>query len=932
MIFTKFYDLALTNQRRSSDILKMTLVNSNPRIIRFEMAVEAAAANVPAELPVKKSRLRGAAKGFLLIFSAIFLTTAYGVGLFIVQKYFVKEEKVDPSKPDPKFVPKEDHSKFRKPLEKYQGPAYFEGDPDKIASIVANLYPITSAKLLDLVKNMTPDTWKRDLLTKFYTTPEITSELNYINTYTILYADQYKLQRIQDFEHEPDHHHFSFLEHGCPLAQDFTRKPNPSDALHTMMWSLRVQQHMDKIYETDGSITTQRLGSLSMALIDCSDRWKRAILEATDEPENHYMQEVYKWLTTPLTNWLYEMATSPVSLVRDSEGRTSFYYQTPSSSRPSTSGSNVYTVLSKGSKGSFYENDKARKATLSFLKICKGDDEKFCYQGPVWYKLAMTRFLNVLDIVLGGKDFRYTWWMEHLLQVLPYSMVGPWAEDYFIANWNEFTGTQALNWAYWAVGNKNTQVYDIAIRNMHLREDPPASPIHTPIAKVGTNSMPQICRQEEISSSSKIFECPAQRFFGGKPKSPDEAPQGTGNPADSFKMGINDPAIYAMKNFKCFTYFLEDPASRFDAPIKVKYIQKEKIVKDTKEGGEVAVELEAGIDVKGLLKGYLTDFMKCFASNNVGIFTEVKEGVVDIRSRKNPYFIELFAVLIVKFFQIDSRPPVYFSEELNNLIMSVDPPSAEECIRYAHAHFKDVNLIKGGKPDPNINYTWEPSIPNIFEQSAASMKSFHRTMFGYKTAGLDFDCGASIPIIDDDIVEYNKRLLIHFEWYIKSLRQHFKYILQYHLTTSGMAFCNPAWMMAQSSPPAPDLPGLLASLVAVDQKCFDNLLVDPEGNMINHFDALKRVLTESPELYPTFLTFVTNVNSAPPSGFYQGYIKVSCDDVENMLPMSHTCFNKLDIHRCNTYKEYKAQILTSLKYSNDTNYADHVDATGFNRA
>jgi hypothetical protein len=113
-------------------------------------------------------------------------------------------------------------------------------------------------------------------------------------------------------------------------------------------------------------------------------------------------------------------------------------------------------------------------------------------------------------------------------------------------------------------------------------------------------------------------------------------------------------------------------------------------------------------------------------------------------------------------------------------------------------------------------------------------------------------------------------------------------------------------------------------------------LTDPEGNKIDHLEALKRVLSECPEIYASFLRYVTNSPSAPPSGFTTGSIKMLCSDERDskggpLLFRAGTCFSRLESPRFYTYAEFKPYLLNSLKQGLETNYADNVDATGLQR-
>ena len=857
---------------------------------------------------IKTSRMGGTIKAILILLSVFLVIVSYGVGLILLNKYFGKKTTLeDPTKPDPEFVPKVDHFTFRKEPEKYSGPEFKEGNPEEAKK---SALPFL-ARIDFMVENMASDHW-RSLPEEYFTT-EVTSELNYINIYTLLYADQIKLKYNTDI-FLPEDYHLQFLEYGCPLKEGSTRPPNISDALHTMMWSLRVQHHMDRIFR-HRSTPFNDMKRLSDSLSTCAERWKAASIASKDDSKDHYMQEVYKWLTTPLTNLMYEMATSPVGYIRlFVQSSLGYNLSLPSFTYPSSRNSHGFnSPASKAEIASSRADDVSRQEALSFLKIC-GSSGPYCYQGPVWYKQAMQRFLMLFEKV-AGKDFRYTWWMEHLLQVLPYHMVGPWAEDYFIANCTEFTGTQASNWAYWSRrnGNSNLRVYDIALRNIHIKKNdyPPRRDVVA--EKIGTSSLPQIYRMLDPSSGA-TFECPVERLTakksekraGGEEEEVGGKNIGAAQPIE----GIDDAAYYFEKFTKCFDYYLQEIEAHFDGSMKVEY-----------QG-----LAEAGTDQLGILKGFLADYMKCFASNELGIFTEISEGVVDLVSRKDPYFIELFAVLIAKFFQAESRPPVYFSEELNKLLMSVEPPSAEECIEYAYHHFDDVGyFIKNGQPDPNIDYRWEPSIPTIKYKDTTTRNPVFRTVFGVKTAGLDFGCGASYPIIDEEIVEYNRRVLIHFEWYMKGLRQNFQDSFYWYLTGTGLAYFNPSWMMRQSGPPPQDMPGLLACLY--DENCRDlPQLKDSEGNSYDYLEALKKALVDL-NAYKEFLRLVTNALAPPPGGFSKGYIKIHCKNERSptggyKLPFAHTCHRILDLFKYESYEELKLSLKVVLDYVNESKYGE----------
>ena len=820
----------------------------------------------------------------------------------MLNKFFGKKTAiVDPTKPDPNFVPKVDHLTLKRVPEKYSGKYYDEGDPANIK------YDGSTEEILDsLVKNMDREHWKKLSFTGLLASKDIINETNYINTYTLLYADQIELVYNTDKFYPPKSIKFiDFIRNGCPLKQDSNRPVNISDALRTMMWSLRVQNHMDRIFHD--LYYSDVLKTLSGSLSECAKLWRAASEASTDEPTNYYIQEVYRWLTTPLTNLMYELATSPVDNVKlEGFNQTSFYYPYSKTDRK------PFSVASKKQDAkNAVSKDESRQNAISFLKVCGDSADSICYQGPVWYKQAMQRFLMLLEKVTGEKeDSRYTWWKEHLLQVLPYHMVGPWAEDYFMANCKEFTGSQASNWAYWSTRNgiSNMRVYDVAVRNPYIVNVPPRS-IQGVLEKTGTSSLPQICREDP--STEYLLNCKVRRLIA---KKPGEGVENKGGAAEQtkkdVKRGISDAALYFEKFTKCLDFYMSDrenPEShRFEAPIKVTY-----------KG------VEAGIDQKGLLKGFLTDYMKCFVCNDLGIFTEVKEGVVDIRARKDPHFIDLFAILVAKFLQLQSRPPVYFSEELNNLIMSVDPPSAEECIEYAYHHFDDVFIKKNNCYSADHN--WEPSIPHIAYKRAKANNRFFRTIFGIKTAGLEFDCGIKLLKTETEIENYNRRVLIHFEWYMKRLRQVFQDSFYFYLTRTGLAYFTPSWMMQQAGAPPPDIQGLLNCL-ASDPKCLDLTLKDSEGNSYNHLEALKKALVDL-KVYSEFLWMVTNTLAAPPGGFYKGYIKITCSDERSksggpLLPTSGTCFNTFKIPKQNTLDEFKNSLKIAINNTSESNYAE----------
>lgn len=702
----------------------------------------------------------------------------------------------------------------------------------------------------------------------------------------------------------------------CPVTPE---NPTAIEAFKTMTWALRAQQLLSR-FSNETTIDTSSfeiIEKLAESLKSCAVKWEKV----HDVETAVY---VVNWITTPLTQKLYNMAVRPVEML---------YHR----------GYEPKYVSPTVRKGEFSENsdgklitlfsywDEPRRVALSFLKRCEADDKDapascYCYQGPVFYKKAISLILSLYEKILVDnakkdgkslkglviKDKQFTWWEQHLLMTLPYEVVGPWAEDYVIAALVWLSATEAFLWCHWSRKVDNSRVYDLVSRNKKMgakydTQDIPQRPVIFPIDATSSESLTQItnfgkqeetCHTKRLVSKEKLAALKEIHNNSSKIKLSKKA----GKDATTFKVNpdllLSDSKEYFEEVLYCFEEVVTSPETFHLKNLKVSYAG------------------EAASDNKGLFREFINSFLESLVKEEKFSAFEIKnESGIELNGTINPNIMRLLAHVFGKTLQNESRPSVYFSKELNALLGSEYPPTKEQCLEYARKNFDLLKTKKKGRKP------WEPNMIKL-----QVLPRYKRTMIAVDNSERIFQCGKTEMISKEKLNAHKQRIEIFGEWYIKKCRQTFADTFYKYLTVGGRSYYHEKWLDLVLRPLPEDIGSLANTFELLDECKRMGSLKDKDGKEYTYEEAFVKAITTI-NMYKETLYWIYNSSAAPPVGFEKGFFTVKCANERGAndspkLPFCSTCSKQATLYQYKTLEEMTNALRTSILHASTSLYEE----------
>lgn len=494
----------------------------------------------------------------------------------------------------------------------------------------------------------------------------------------------------------------------------------------TLVFGLKAQQMLGRLASVATKANEQAVTGLMQPLVNaiesCASRWD-ALAAGCDE---QYLHIPSQWLRAPLSQDVFTMAWDPAetfyhpdngALIR--ELRPYHFHKDPIGKL----GLLPFDTI---------------KAQMSFLQSDK-------LPGPVWYKEHIEHFVAIV----GTDEHEKAYWRQHLLQTLPFEMVGPWCEDFVYSAASQFTTTETLAWLHWSSTVQSGRLYDMILHSSRNNpQDQPARPYNNDSATGGA-----FVRQ--------LIGFPTNRP-GILIKPLDTSPSSTPN-----SKSIATPKAFALEALSSSTFeniFKETSAFANEAsPLQFATLKE----------NQPRMQFMSFAYILNVLSGQIFD--------EFGFFSRTDHGF-ELDGSVNPEFLKVVGAVIFKSLQYGVTPLRNLSNKLVSFLISLAPPSQSSCLLLA----KDI-------VQPDTPGTYEPSfdsftasLPTKYHQSAVLTRCLQRR-FGLGTRS------------DDANVQLQRRLT-SAEWYMKRCRQLFLDTLHAFSTRAGWTFIDADWFSHISNP------------------------------------------------------------------------------------------------------------------------------------